>query len=347
MTEGPEQTPAFRSYDGPFRYTGPTGHEGLCYLQIFERRGALPVVLAWEEKSNPGASVTNAAAQVATQAWRRLLPQAREGIIFVEGYVDPRQLHLAPGERFAEVTFDLDGDALHSPLPRPRSGRRRRGLGGVASSPAFPARAGGPCVVGSTAKGRAAMDDTQGRLPPGESAMGPRTDGAREGCRDARPRPVGYSGRNGAGGHVMAQGPERPTPQWQPIDKLPVIADAIDGMLESAEEQYPTLEEARPRPSMLDDYTVGRVVGVYTEQRDDLWLYEEQLRRWHAGTLTEAQRREVERLTGQLGRLRAVIDKTLALMDELKGGTIEKMMSKSDLEVGLEMLTRLVRKQGH
>jgi len=43
MTQG--QTPAFRSYDGPFSYTAPTGHEGCCYLQVFERRGALPVVL--------------------------------------------------------------------------------------------------------------------------------------------------------------------------------------------------------------------------------------------------------------------------------------------------------------
>jgi len=140
----------------------------------------------------------------------------------------------------------------------------------------------------------------------------------------------------------MAQGP---TPQGQPIGKLPVIAYAIDGMLGSAEEQYPTLEEARPQPHMLDDYTVGRVVEVYTEQRNDLWLYEEQLRRWSAQALTAAQRREVERLTGQLGRLRAVIDKILALMDELKGGTIEKMLAKSDLEVGLEMLTRLVRER--
>jgi len=129
---------------------------------------------------------------------------------------------------------------------------------------------------------------------------------------------------------------QEPTPQWQPIDQLPAIASAMAGMLESAEEQYPTLEEARPH--MLDDYTVSRVVEVYTEQRDDLWLYEEQLRRWHAGTLTAGQRREVERLTGQLGRLRAVIDKILALMDEIKGGTIEQMLAKSDLEVGLEML---------
>jgi len=96
------------------------------------------------------------------------------------------------------------------------------------------------------------------------------------------------------------------------------------------------------RTYRLDDYTVSHVIEVYTEQRDDLWLYEEQLRRWSAQTLTADQRREVERLTDQLGRLRAVIDTILALMDELKGGTIEQMMAKSDVEVGLEMLTRLV-----
>jgi len=69
----------------------------------------------------------------------------------------------------------------------------------------------------------------------------------------------------------MAQGPTlRPTPRWQPIDQLPTIDYAIDGMLELAEEQYPLLEEARPRPHMLDDATVSRVVAVYTTQRDDL-----------------------------------------------------------------------------
>ena len=135
-----DQTPAFRSYDGPFSYAEPTGHAGRCWLQVYERRGALPVVLAWEEKSNPGASVTNAAAAIATQAWRQLLPQAKEGIVFIEGYVDPRHAHLAPGERFAEVTFDLDhgpdGDALHSPRWRHRERTEVEALiGGPVSVP--------------------------------------------------------------------------------------------------------------------------------------------------------------------------------------------------------------------
>lgn len=131
---------------------------------------------------------------------------------------------------------------------------------------------------------------------------------------------------------------DQPTPHWQPIAQLPLIASLIDGALDDAEEQDATLQEAKPKPHVLDDDTVGRVVKVYTEQHEDLWLYEEQLRRWHAGTLTDAQRREVERLTGQLRRLRARIDAILALADELGRGTIEKVLAKSDLEMGLEFL---------
>ncbi len=72
-------------------------------------------LIAYELASNRGPSVTNAAASIATQVWRRLLPDAREGIIFVEAYTDNRRRGGEPAERFAEVTFDLDGDALHSP----------------------------------------------------------------------------------------------------------------------------------------------------------------------------------------------------------------------------------------
>ena len=45
--------------------------------------------------------------------------------------------------------------------------------------------------------------------------------------------------------------------QWQPLSKLPLIASMIDGMLADTEEQYQELLEAKPRPHILDDYTVG------------------------------------------------------------------------------------------
>ncbi len=58
--------------------------------------------------------------------------------------------------------------------------------------------------------------------------------------------------------------------QFQPIVMLPVIGPMIDGWLSDAEVQYQTLEECRPTPLVLDDYMVGRVVEVYSAQRDDV-----------------------------------------------------------------------------
>ena len=73
------------------------------------------------------------------------------------------------------------------------------------------------------------------------------------------------------------------TPQWHPISMLPTIATHIDGMLKAAQEQYETLLPAKVKPHVLDDYTVNRVKKVFTEQQNDLWLFEEQLARWKSG----------------------------------------------------------------
>ena len=102
-------------------------------------------------------------------------------------------------------------------------------------------------------------------------------------------------------------------PQWQPISQLPLVARHIDGMLSAANEQHGLLQQARPRPYVLDDYTVGRVKEVFTTQQDDLWLFDEQLERWKALPLTTAQRQEVERLVGQMQQLHTVIAAILEL----------------------------------
>jgi len=115
-----EWVPSFRSFDGPFTYTSARGAEGRCYLMVYERKASLPVVIAYEVASNEGPSVTTAAASIATQVWRQLLPDAKEGIIFIEAYKDTQRLAGESSERFAEVIFDLDGDALHAPRWRHR-----------------------------------------------------------------------------------------------------------------------------------------------------------------------------------------------------------------------------------
>ncbi len=72
-------------------------------------------LIVYELASNEGPSVTTAAASIATQVWRQLLPDAKEGIIVGEAYTDTQRRAGEPSARFAEVTFDLDGDALHAP----------------------------------------------------------------------------------------------------------------------------------------------------------------------------------------------------------------------------------------
>ncbi|MGH9845271.1 MAG: hypothetical protein ACREEM_41680 [Blastocatellia bacterium] len=128
-------------------------------------------------------------------------------------------------------------------------------------------------------------------------------------------------------------------PRWNPISRLPMIATAIDEMLGMAEEQYGNLQQARDRPHVLDDDTVGRVIKVFTEQSNDLWLYEEQLARWKKDELTATQRQEVERLDWQLTRLREAIASILSLAKEFKSGAIESVLAKSDIELALEVLS--------
>ncbi|MBA3439319.1 MAG: hypothetical protein H0T92_05560 [Pyrinomonadaceae bacterium] len=131
------------------------------------------------------------------------------------------------------------------------------------------------------------------------------------------------------------------TPHWQPVSFLPQIAEMIDGMLESAAENHRLLQQARP--GSLDDATVERVVRVYTTQRDDLRLYIDQLSRWEKEPLDEKQSREVARLQQQLDRLRRVLSDVLVLAEKLKELTIERLLSRSDAEIGLDFLLGKLR----
>jgi hypothetical protein len=125
---------------------------------------------------------------------------------------------------------------------------------------------------------------------------------------------------------------------WQPISALPLIASMIDGLLDEVEKQNENLQACRSKPHVLDNHTVNRVVQVYTAQSGDVELYEEQLARWKRLNLTPAQLQQVNRLAEQIPTIKARITAILALAEELKGGTIDTILAKSDFELGLEWL---------
>lgn len=80
----------------------------------------------------------------------------------------------------------------------------------------------------------------------------------------------------------------------------------------------------------LDDATVEQVIQLYTEQQDDLWLYEEQLRRWHARRLTILQRQEVTDLMRRLGCLRADLAEIFELATYLRPRIIDAVLARSE-----------------
>ncbi len=78
----------------------------------------------------------------------------------------------------------------------------------------------------------------------------------------------------------------KPTPRWQPLSYQPFLGHVIQEGLESAAEMEVSLKHAAGRPYVVDDTMLNRVIKLYSEQRDDLWLYEEQFARWEKETLT-------------------------------------------------------------
>ena len=78
----------------------------------------------------------------------------------------------------------------------------------------------------------------------------------------------------------------------------------------------------------MDEATLARARRVYTEQAEDVELYAEQLRRWQAGSISLAQRQEVDRLPGQVEQWRRAVASVLELADDLKDSAIEAQLRK-------------------
>lgn len=133
-------------------------------------------------------------------------------------------------------------------------------------------------------------------------------------------------------------------PNWQPIQNLPIIANLIDGQSSDAKEQYVNLLEALSKPHVLNDAIIQRTIHVYTEQLEFVWIVEEQLSKWKKEErLTPIEQSEIERLQGQVQQLHSILTDILTITEKLKDGTYEKVMAKSDLQLGIESLQKIKR----
>lgn len=78
---------------------------------------------------------------------------------------------------------------------------------------------------------------------------------------------------------------------------LPVFTDMVDGVLDGASVQLRNLRMAANRPHVLDDTTLDGIIEQYAMLLDNHWLHEEQFARWKRDPLSDAEDREVNRLS--------------------------------------------------
>ena len=121
---------------------------------------------------------------------------------------------------------------------------------------------------------------------------------------------------------------DKPTPEWQPIERLPLIAEMIDGYLADAQEQEQTLREAKQRPHVFDDALVDRIDKVSRRARDDgpVRAAAAPLAQLGPHRRSEAGRRPT-RGPGAVPAPRT--HPILALAAEIRQGTIDRVMDKA------------------
>ena len=126
---------------------------------------------------------------------------------------------------------------------------------------------------------------------------------------------------------------------WQPLSMIPLFLKMVDGMLESAQEQLGNLQQAKHKPHVLDDEIIQRLLKLYPEQKEDIPYYLEQCQRWKNETTNPDQIKNIVIIENKLNELKQVNQQILSLVDYCKDRTINKILAKDDLELGLDFLT--------
>ncbi len=128
---------------------------------------------------------------------------------------------------------------------------------------------------------------------------------------------------------------------WYPISKVHWFTRHMREGIEVTAKQLELLQPALTHPYRLDDATVARVIRVHHDQADDLVLFQNQADRWKATPgLTQAQHAAVGEHEAAVDELRRLNAQVLAAGEKLKAVTIEALLAKSDLEVGIEARLR-------
>jgi len=129
------------------------------------------------------------------------------------------------------------------------------------------------------------------------------------------------------------------TRNFRDIEWLPDLANTIDYMAKNSVNQIAVLERGMGEPHVFDDRIITQTIRSYTKAIEYCTQYGEQLNWWLSKDLDLNQRSEVKRLVEANQRVIALNERILDLCNQIKQGTIDRIMEKDDADLAFEVLT--------
>jgi deoxyhypusine synthase len=107
-------------------------------------------------------------------------------------------------------------------------------------------------------------------------------------------------------------------PQFHPINKMPLLAEGLSATLISTTEQLEVLNKTMVKPYVLDRFTINRIIKAFTEQKEYLECYEQQLYLWYQETLSINQHQTLQKMQQQLAKAKELNTTILNLANNFK-----------------------------
>ncbi len=126
---------------------------------------------------------------------------------------------------------------------------------------------------------------------------------------------------------------------WYGLEMLPKYLMMGKEQLHEAEKQLQMLKTCENRPYVLDDFLVNRIIKIYTEQNEMLWVPVEQCSKWRKQSPRKDQLSDIMQVENNSKNLFSTNEQILSLAQSLKKGTVDSVLRKSDIENALDYMS--------
>jgi hypothetical protein len=133
-----------------------------------------------------------------------------------------------------------------------------------------------------------------------------------------------------------------PPQQFRPLSFMPLVSSVSAQQLASLRKLRQDLADARTKPHVFDDATIERVISVHTKTLGFLPYTRRQLDHWAGEKPSVAERATIQRIRDETDETDLLVREVISLAEEIKAGTIDKVLAKDGFDMGWEALAGIL-----